>query len=126
MRKRATFALIINKQFYFNNIFFMKKSLRRLWALSLFALLGVVAGKAENNLPYSLDLSQEPIGWTVVDNSTLPNMTWKYKSNCIYDPSIYSYVPAVYIGTDWDASHNDYYVSPTFHLQPGVTYKVRP
>lgn len=102
----------------------MKKSLRRLWALSLFALLGVVAGKAENNLPYSLDLSQEPIGWTVVDNSTLPNMTWKYKSNCIYDPSIYSYVPAVYIGTDWDASHNDYYVSPTFHLQPGVTYKV--
>ena len=35
----------------------MKKSLRRLWALSLFALLGVVAGKAENNLPYSLDLS---------------------------------------------------------------------
>lgn len=28
----------------------MKKSLRRLWALSLFALLGVVAGKAEKQL----------------------------------------------------------------------------
>ena len=74
-------------------------------------------------LPYSVDLGDNQRGWAAIDASDVPGVTWT--ANEFYDYSSSKYMPAVVNGYDWDNTWNDYYVSPTFTLEAGKSYKVK-
>ena len=74
-------------------------------------------------LPYSVDLGDNQRGWAAIDASDVPGVTWA--ANEFYDYSSSKYMPAVVNGYDWDNTWNDYYVSPTFTLEAGKSYKVK-
>ena len=74
-------------------------------------------------LPYSVDLGDNQRGWAAIDASDVPGVTWA--ANEFYDNSSSKYMPAVVNGYDWENTWNDYYVSPTFTLEAGKSYKVK-
>ena len=58
----------------------MRKTLLRTFGLLFFALLGVMTGNAQNAFPYAVDFmtATDLSGWTVVDNSTAPGVSWEW------------------------------------------------
>ena len=74
-------------------------------------------------LPYSVDLGDNQRGWAAIDASDVPGVTWT--ANEFYDNSSGKYTPAVVNKYDWENTWNDYYVSPTFTLEAGKSYKVK-
>ena len=74
-------------------------------------------------LPYSVDLGDNQRGWAAIDASDVPGVTWA--ANEFYDYTSGKYTPAVVNKYDWDNTWNDYYVSPTFTLEAGKSYKVK-
>ena len=74
-------------------------------------------------LPYSVDLGDNQRGWAAIDARDVPGVTWA--ANEFYDYTSGKYTPAVVNKYDWDNTWNDYYVSPTFTLEAGKSYKVK-
>ena len=74
-------------------------------------------------LPYSVDLGDNQRGWAAIDASDVPGVTWA--ADEFYDNTSGKYTPAVVNKYDWDNTWNDYYVSPTFTLEAGKSYKVK-
>ena len=74
-------------------------------------------------LPYSVDLGDNQRGWAAIDASDVPGVTWA--ANEFYDYTSGKYTPAVVNKYDWENTWNDYYVSPTFTLEAGKSYKVK-
>ena len=62
-------------------------------------------------------------GWSAIDKSTKTDVTWEWYNRCfsVGAPS-YDYISAVRLKRDWDALHNDYFVSPSVELKGGKTY----
>ena len=74
-------------------------------------------------LPYSVDLGDNQRGWAAIDASDVPGVTWA--ADEFYDNTSGKYTPAVVNKYDWENTWNDYYVSPTFTLEAGKSYKVK-
>ena len=74
-------------------------------------------------LPYSVDLGDNQRGWAAIDASDVPGVTWA--ADEFYDNTFGKYTPAVVNKYDWENTWNDYYVSPTFTLEAGKSYKVK-
>ena len=74
-------------------------------------------------LPYSVDLGDNQRGWAAIDASDVPGVTWT--ADEFYDNTSGKYTPAVVNKYDWENTWNDYYVSPTFTLEAGKSYKVK-
>ena len=74
-------------------------------------------------LPYSVDLGDNQRGWAAIDASDVPGVTWA--AGEFYDNTFGKYTPAVVNKYDWENTWNDYYVSPTFTLEAGKSYKVK-
>ena len=96
---------------------------RRFYAFMLFAIamLTGLSASAATHVPYSIDFTKGNDGWTAIDLSDTPGVTWKY------DPSGYffwEYKPAVVSGDDWESNANDYWISPAFELEAGKSYKI--
>ena len=96
-------------------------SFQKLFVL-LVALAGTVVSRADDTstrviLESDFSTEEGTAGWTALDESGKPGVTWAWKSNCFYvGPPSYGYVPAVRLLKDWDSGHNDYYVSPAVEL----------
>ena len=96
----------------------------------LVALAGTVVSRADDTstrviLESDFSTEEGTAGWTALDESGKPGVTWAWKSNCFYvGPPSYGYVPAVRLLKDWDSGHNDYYVSPAVELKAGETYTI--
>ncbi len=95
-------------------------------ALALFGVSAVWAGDAttSTNVVLDADFSVQTgtEGWKTVDKSTKEGTTWGWWQNS-FSVGV-SYVSAVRIARDWNALHNDYYVSPAVELKGGVTYTI--
>lgn len=109
--------------------FFMGKflQLKRCLAATVIALLGVTATWADAVVLYESNFSTDPAtdGWTAVDKSTKTGKTWEFKSNGLQNGATdYNFGPVVRIMRDWDALHNDYYVSPAMELTAGTKYTI--
>ena len=95
-------------------------------ALALFGVSAVWAGDAttSTNVVLDADFSVQTgtEGWKTVDKSTKEGTTWGWWQNS-FSVGV-SYVSAVRIARDWEALHNDYYVSPAVELKGGVTYTI--
>ncbi len=109
--------------------FFMGKflQLKRCLAATVIALLGVTATWADAVVLYESNFSTDPAtdGWTAVDKSTKTGKTWEFKSNGLQNGATdYNSGPVVRIMRDWDALHNDYYVSPAMELTAGTKYTI--
>lgn len=90
----------------------------------LFILLTfwINSGFAQTALPYSINFGQSQEGWTAIDKSTIPGVTWEYKAR-------YAYIQQVYYGSvallqDYNSECNDYYISPEFQLEQGKEYTI--
>lgn len=90
----------------------------------LFILLTfwINSGFAQTALPYSINFGQSQEGWTAIDKSTIPGVTWEYKAR-------YAYIQQVYYGSvallqDYNSECNDYYISPEFQLEKGKEYTI--
>ena len=106
----------------------MRKTLLRTFGLLFFALLGVMTGTAQNSFPYAVDFmtATDLSGWTVVDNSTAPGVSWEwgkgYKTKTADNEVLDNNMCA---GIKDDTSEfNDYLVSPAFQLTKGNTYYI--
>ena len=106
----------------------MRKTLLRTFGLLFFALLGVMTGNAQNSFPYAVDFmtATDLSGWTVVDNSTAPGVSWEwgkgYKTKTADNEVLDNNMCA---GIKDDTSEfNDYLVSPAFQLTKGNTYYI--
>lgn len=73
-------------------------------------------------VPYSINFGDSQEGWTALDQSTVPGVTWNFSTRAFYDSG--TYYPGMITGTDYEADFNDYYVSPAFSLKAG-TYTVK-
>lgn len=106
----------------------MRKTLLRTFGLLFFALLGVMTGNAQNSFPYAVDFmtATDLSGWTVVDNSTAPGVSWKwgkgYKTKTADNEVLDNNMCAVI--KDDTSEFNDYLVSPAFQLTKGNTYYI--
>ena len=108
--------------------FFMGKflQLKRCLAAAVIAFLGVTATWADDVVLYESNFSTDPAtdGWTAVDKSTKTGTTWEFKSNGLRNSATGNYGPVVRIMRDWNALHNDYYVSPAMELTAGTKYTI--
>lgn len=109
--------------------FFMGKflQLKRCLAATVIALLGVTATWADAVVLYESNFSTDPAtdGWTAVDKSEKSGKTWEFKSNGLQNGATdHNFGPVVRIMRDWDALHNDYYVSPAMELTAGTKYTI--
>ena len=106
----------------------MRKTLLRTFGLLFFALLGVMTGNAQNSFPYAVDFmtATDLSGWTVVDNSTAPGVSWEwgkgYKTKTADNEVLDNNMCAVI--KDDTSEFNDYLVSPAFQLTKGNTYYI--
>ena len=106
----------------------MRKTLLRTFGLLFFALLGVMTGNAQNSFPYAIDFmtATDLSGWTVVDNSTAPGVSWEwgkgYKTKTADNEVLDNNMCAVI--KDDTSEFNDYLVSPAFQLTKGNTYYI--
>ena len=106
----------------------MRKTLLRTFGLLFFALLGVMTGNAQNSFPYAVDFmtATDLSGWTVVDNSTVPGVSWEwgkgYKTKTADNEVLDNNMCAVI--KDDTSEFNDYLVSPAFQLTKGNTYYI--
>ena len=106
----------------------MRKTLLRTFGLLFFALLGVMTGNAQNTFPYAVDFmtATDLSGWTVVDNSTAPGVSWEwgkgYKTKTADNEVLDNNMCAVI--KDDTSEFNDYLVSPAFQLTKGNTYYI--
>ena len=106
----------------------MRKTLLRTFGLIFFALLGVMTGNAQNSFPYAVDFmtATDLSGWTVVDNSTAPGVSWEwgkgYKTKTADNEVLDNNMCAVI--KDDTSEFNDYLVSPAFQLTKGNTYYI--
>ena len=106
----------------------MRKTLLRTFGLLFFALLGVMTGNAQNSFPYAVDFmtATDLSGWTVVDNSTAPGVSWEwgkgYKTKTADNEVLDKNMCAVI--KDDTSEFNDYLVSPAFQLTKGNTYYI--
>ena len=106
----------------------MRKTLLRTFGLLFFALLGVMTGNAQNSFPYAVDFmtATDLSGWTVVDNSTAPGVSWEwgkgYKTKTADNEVLDNNMCAVI--KDDISEFNDYLVSPAFQLTKGNTYYI--
>ena len=106
----------------------MRKTLLRTFGLLFFALLGVMTGNAQNAFPYAVDFmtATDLSGWTVVDNSTAPGVSWEwgkgYKTKTADNEVLDNNMCAVI--KDDTSEFNDYLVSPAFQLTKGNTYYI--
>lgn len=107
----------------------MRKTLLRTFGVLFFALIGVMTGNAQNSFPYAVDFmtATDLSGWTVVDNSTTPGVSWEwgkgYKTKTADNEVLDNNMCA---GIKDDTSEfNDYLVSPAFQLTKGNTYYIR-
>ena len=106
----------------------MRKTLLRTFGLLFFALLGVMTGNAQNSFPYAVDFmtATDLSGWTVVDNSTAPGVSWEWgkgymtktADNEVLDNNMCAGIK------DDTSEFNDYLVSPAFQLTKGNTYYI--
>ena len=106
----------------------MRKTLLRTFGVLFFALIGVMTGNAQNSFPYAVDFmtATDLSGWTVVDNSTAPGVSWEwgkgYKTKTADNEVLDNNMCA---GIKDDTSEfNDYLVSPAFQLTKGNTYYI--
>ena len=106
----------------------MRKTLLRTFGVLFFALIGVMTGNAQNSFPYAVDFMKatDLSGWTVVDNSTAPGVSWEwgkgYKTKTADNEVLDNNMCA---GIKDDTSEfNDYLVSPAFQLTKGNTYYI--
>ena len=106
----------------------MRKTLLRTFGVLFFALIGVMTGNAQNSFPYAVDFmtATDLSGWTVVDNSTTPGVSWEwgkgYKTKTADNEVLDNNMCA---GIKDDTSEfNDYLVSPAFQLTKGNTYYI--
>ena len=106
----------------------MRKTLLRTFGILFFALIGVMTGNAQNSFPYAVDFmtATDLSGWTVVDNSTAPGVSWEwgkgYKTKTADNEVLDNNMCA---GIKDDTSEfNDYLVSPAFQLTKGNTYYI--
>ena len=105
----------------------MRKTLLRTFGLLFFALLGVMTGNAQNSFPYAVDFmtATDLSGWTVVDNSTAPGVSWEwgdgYKTKISDEETIFNKCALI---KDDTSEFNDYLVSPAFQLTKGNTYYI--
>ena len=106
----------------------MRKTLLRTFGVLFFALIGVMTGNAQNSFPYAVDFMKatDLSGWTVVDNSTTPGVSWEwgkgYKTKTADNEVLDNNMCA---GIKDDTSEfNDYLVSPAFQLTKGNTYYI--
>ena len=105
----------------------MRKTLLRTFGLLFFALLGVMTGNAQNSFPYAVDFmtANDLSGWTVVDNSTAPGVSWEwgdgYKTKISDEETIFNKCALI---KDDTSEFNDYLVSPAFQLTKGNTYYI--
>ena len=106
----------------------MRKTLLRTFGLLFFALLAVMTGNAQNSFPYAVDFmtATDLSGWTVVDNSTAPGVSWEwgkgYKTKTADNEVLDNNMCAVI--KDDTSEFNDYLVSPAFQLTKGNTYYI--
>ena len=106
----------------------MRKTLLRTFGLLFFALLAVMTGNAQNSFPYAVDFmtATNLSGWTVVDNSTAPGVSWEwgkgYKTKTADNEVLDNNMCAVI--KDDTSEFNDYLVSPAFQLTKGNTYYI--
>ena len=100
----------------------MRKTLQKSAALLMLSLFGTAAGWAQSTL-YSIDFtSSEPTGWTTVDKSSTPNVSWVYGRGG-FDTSA-NQVQCARLASDTSSEQDDYYVSPGVRLEAGKTYAV--
>ena len=106
----------------------MRKTLLRTFGALFFALIGVMTGNAQNSFPYAVDFmtATDLSGWTVVDNSTAPGVSWEwgkgYKTKTADNEVLDNNMCAVI--KDDTSEFNDYLVSPAFQLTKGNTYYI--
>lgn len=88
----------------------------------LFILLSmwINIGYAQTALPYSINFGTSQEGWTSVDNSETPGVTWGYLPKYAYIQG--QYYGSVVLKQDWYSACDDYYISPGFELKSGKTY----
>ena len=90
-------------------------------ALFVLAVSGVTAGWADA-FPYSVDFMSGLNGWKAIDKSTTEGVTWSYTQGLCSEADGNQYKNMVVLKGDSNADHNDYLVSPAFHLKKGKHY----
>lgn len=76
---------------------------------------------AGTKVPYTVVFGETQEGWTAVDNSETPGVTWTYAPREIYISG--TYYPSMRLYDTANAS-DDWYVSPALQLEAGVEYTV--